>query len=177
MRQIKKNNIQIEADENQRKALVLNNEMNKKWGISVLSSLATPKLKQRWQKQLLLLARATADLDYAAISKHYQGYCRGLMALEKNAIDRGFEPLMPDMWFVTHPTTSVPVILVRDEKFLPVAENISDLDPACVYFTVKELIGLLDTEVFEIKKRFDGFGNVIIDQGVIVLNRTEVSDD
>ena len=86
MRQIKKNNIQIEADENQRKALVLNNEMNKKWGIDVLASLATPKLKQRWQKQLLLLARANADLDYAAISKHYQGYCRGLMALEKNAI-------------------------------------------------------------------------------------------
>ena len=47
MSQIKKSNIQIEADENQRKALVLNNEMNRKWGIDDLSSLATPELKQR----------------------------------------------------------------------------------------------------------------------------------
>ena len=109
--------IKHEANENQRKALVLNNEMNKKWGIDVLSSLATPELKQRWQKQLLLLARANSELDYVAISKHYQGYCRGLRSLEQKALDRGFEPLMPDVWLVKHPVTSVRIILVRDEKF------------------------------------------------------------
>ena len=101
------------------------------------------KLTQRWQKQLLLLARANSELNYVAISKHYQGYCRGLRSLEQKALDRGFEPLMPDVWLVKHPVTSVPIILVRDEKFLSVAEDLAGIDPDCVYFTVKELIGLL----------------------------------
>jgi len=161
--------IKHEANENQKKALVLNNEMNRKWGIDVLSSLATPELKQRWQKQLLLLARANSELDYVAISKHYQGYCRGLRSLEQKALDRGFEPLMPDVWLVKHPVTSVRIILVRDEKFLSAAEALAGIDPDCVYFTVKELIGLLGDDVFDIKKRFNGFGNIkIIEQRKII---------
>ena len=89
--------------------------------------------------------------------------------MEQKALDRGFEPLMPDVWLVKHPVTSVRIILVRDEKFLSAAEALAGIDPDCVYFTVKELIGLLGDDVFDIKKRFNGFGNIkIIEQRKII---------
>lgn len=155
MKEYKKPHAQIEAEEDERKAIVLKNEMARKWGVDRLMGLVTPELRQRMYKQLQLLAKANANLDYEGISKHNQGYCRGVNALEECALSRGFQPLEPSIWSVSHPKhPEIKILLVQNETMLPTACAMSFNEPNTLYYTVRELLSMIPEERFNTKMQF-----------------------
>jgi len=121
----------------------------------------------------MLLSNAVLKGEPEEMIKQTEAMKRGLNALNDYVASQGFQELDPDIWITKHPKTGIQVVIALSADALEKCAAICQAEKPSLYFSINEIYSMIDEEIFDIKKRFDGkFGNVtILDRKVIDIDK------
>ena len=74
-----------------------------RWGIGTLTTLASPDMQNKWQRQMEKLNDAIQSSNLSDVTGLVQGTIRGYKVLEDHVTALGHKPACPDTWDVQHP--------------------------------------------------------------------------
>ena len=160
-----KNHFQIEAEKEYANAVLMRQDISRRWGFTRLINCVSVKNLKAWTQMNHLFSQAITSADYPRLYEVSLGYMRGLETLEKDALSRGFKELPENIWCVDNPIDEHKdwkIFICESDKALPVACAMSNNEPKTLYYTARELIAM-NKEAMKIKiKHTQHFGQVTI---------------
>jgi hypothetical protein len=153
--------------------LKLKAEISARWGYQRMMEIVSSDLRMRMSRQNMLLSNAVLKGEPEEMIKQTEAMKRGLNALNDYVASQGFQELDPDIWITKHPKTGIQVVIALSADALEKCAAICQAEKPSLYFSINEIYPMIDEEIFDIKKRFDGkFGNVeILDRKVIDIDK------
>jgi hypothetical protein len=160
----KKNKFQIEAEREYANAILMKQDISRRWGFSRLLECVSVKNLKAWVQMKFLFSQAITSSDYPRLYEVSLGYMRGLKALEQDALSRGFKELPKNIWCVDNPIKEYEdwkIFICESDKALPTACAMSNNEPKTLYYTARELIAM-NAEAMKTKIKFRELGQVTI---------------
>jgi hypothetical protein len=142
------------------------------WGYERLIEIQPIDDQKNMRRLIQMLDDARSKFDDQKILTYSESMIRGFDKFIDYAKFRGFDELSPAMWVVKHPHNDLQIIVVENAEELPKACAMSHKEKPSLYFSIRELLALIDKDVFDIKKRFENsFGNVEIKSRKPITNK------
>jgi hypothetical protein len=128
-------------------------QMERKWGVGRLRLLVPDALRIRFDAQKAKLDAAIAADQGSYIRAQAEGMRRAWLALDREAIEAGAEPIAPEVWECVLPSTGEVVSIVRTQAE---AHHVARESEVWTVAEIAVLIERVGDQVREVKRVFPG---------------------